>query len=98
MSYRRPAGTDVATSRWRLKNQSLLHECGIPMEVAGSDRRWLYTLLHGDDELDTGWNPNWISPRQAAKLLGKLQSETYEPDPGYFWLLQALSDRAGEDD
>ena len=56
--------------------------CGIPEEVADSDRRWCYVLLHGDDELETGWNPNWVSREQAMDLLDFLDREL--PDvPGY---------------
>jgi hypothetical protein len=37
-------------------------------------RRWNYTLLHGDDELESGWNPSQITPEQAAGMLRLLQS------------------------
>jgi hypothetical protein len=75
MWYRRSANIDVASSRWRLANQSLLEACGIPHEVASADRRWIYVLLHGDDHLGTGWDVSWISPSQAANLLAAFECD-----------------------
>jgi hypothetical protein len=60
-------------SNWRSENRNLLSECGIPDLVANSDRVWNYVLLHGDDLLQTGWTPAWISPKQASQLLAALE-------------------------
>jgi hypothetical protein len=72
MAYRRPAASDASGPRWRLAHRDLLSERGIPDEVADWDRRWGYLLLHGVDRPGTGWEPSWISPRQAARLLDGL--------------------------
>ena len=80
MSFRRAEDSGPESSRWRLAHRALLSECGIPDEVADSDRRWIYVLLHGTDEPGTGWQTSWISPAQAARLLtclvDDLSSET----------------------
>ena len=49
MAYRLPAASDASGPRWRPAHRDLLSECGIPDEVADSDRRWGYLLLHGVD-------------------------------------------------
>src|SRR5687767_4270574 len=72
MTYRRKSIEGPEGLQWRLSHRALLSQCGIPPEVAGSDRRRAYMLLHGDDAPGTGWNPSWISPEQAARLLQRL--------------------------
>ena len=32
-----------------------------------------HVLLHGDDELGTGWTPEWLSPQAAAEFLAFLE-------------------------
>lgn len=56
-------------------HRGFLVRCGIPDEVVDSDRRWGYVLLHGDDELQTAWTPDWISTEQARDLLDFLDQE-----------------------
>jgi hypothetical protein len=56
MVFRRSDETDPDSSRWRRAHLELLAASGIPSEVAASDRRWIYVLLHGDDHLATGWD------------------------------------------
>jgi hypothetical protein len=73
MAFHRSNNDSVAGSRWRIAHHATLVECGIPYEVADSDDRWAYVLLHGDDELGTGWNASWISEDQAARLLAMLE-------------------------
>jgi hypothetical protein len=75
MGFRRSDEAGPTGSRWRLAHQSLLGACGVPGEVAGSDRRWVYVLLHGDDYPGTGWDVSWVSPRQAAELLAVLERD-----------------------
>lgn len=86
-----PQGT-----RWRLAHRALLAECGIPDEVADSDRRWGYLLLHGDDRPGTGWDTSWISPEQAARLLARLRVDL--PSEVGHDLLRRLRSRAAEAD
>lgn len=81
-------------SRWRFAHRSLLAECGIPDEVADSDRRWAYLLLHGSDDPGTGWRTSWISPQQAARLLACLLIEL-RGEAGYD-LVRCLRLRAAE--
>ena len=67
--FRRSEDTGVCSSRWRLAQRGLLTECGVPAEVADSDRRRIYLLLHGSDDFGTGWDASWITPKQANELL-----------------------------
>jgi hypothetical protein len=69
-------------------------QCGIPPEIASSDRRWNYVLLHGDDELESGWNTSWISPSMAARLLDCLLADLTS-EVGYD-LVSCLRRRAEE--
>jgi hypothetical protein len=94
MSYRRSSSIDVESPRWRLKHRGFLAECGLPPEVVNSDRTWIYVLLHGGDELGTGWDPTWITNEQAEKLLRFLESEV-ESEVG-FHLLGRLRQRIEE--
>jgi hypothetical protein len=71
-AYRRPSDTGPESSRWRLANRGSLERCGVPSEVAGSDRGWTYLLLHGEDYLGTGWDVSWIADQQANELLDLL--------------------------
>ncbi len=75
MGYRRPDGTTPGTSRWRLKHRAFLISCGIPDAIVGSNRSLTYALLHGDDELGTGWRAADLTPEQAARLLPFLEQE-----------------------
>lgn len=71
MSYRRPDDTGPFSSRWRLKHRGDLISLGIPADIASSDDRWRYTLLHGDD-LESGWDESWLTDEQARKLVAFL--------------------------
>jgi len=64
------------------------------MEVADCDRRWLYVLLHGEDELVTGWDVSWITPKQAGELLAVLTDDLSD-DIGYD-LMREFRRRAAE--
>jgi hypothetical protein len=75
MGFRRFDYAGPEGSRWRLANRTLLQSCGVPFEVANSDRGWVYVLLHGDDHLGTGWDVSWISKQQASELLILLTRE-----------------------
>jgi hypothetical protein len=75
MGFRRSDQAGPTGSRWRVAHRSLLGACGVPAEVADSDRRWVYVLLHGDDYPGTGWDASWVSPRQAAELLAVLECD-----------------------
>jgi hypothetical protein len=57
-----------------LAHRASLAECGIPDEVADSDRRWAYLLLHGHYP-GIDWLASWASPEQAARLLDSLLIE-----------------------
>ncbi len=92
MSFRRSNNTGLFSSRWRIAHRSLLGECGIPTEVADSDRRWSYILLHGDDYPGIGWDVSWITPRQATELLNVL-AENFPSEIGLD-LVRLLRQRA----
>lgn len=92
MTFRRDLDNSACGSQWRLANHSLLVECGIPYEVADSDRRWGYVLLHGADDFGTGWNPSWITKAQAAQLLTAI--ETALPNSVGYELIGALRARS----
>jgi hypothetical protein len=92
MAYRGPGGFGPEDARWRLAHRALLSECGIPDEVADSDRRWVYLLLHGTDEPGTGWRVEWISPGQAARLLDHLLADL--PSESGYDLIRCLRLRA----
>ncbi len=90
MAYRRSDDTSVFGSRWRLANRAELTACGIPSDIAASDQRWRYTLLHGDD-LESGWDESRLSDEQAARLLTLLNP--LFPNPFGVWLLERLQRR-----
>ena len=92
-SRRRENASSPESPQWRRAHLSLLLECGIPSEIAKSDRRWIYVLLHGDDELQSGLNTSWMSPPMAATLLGRLQADL--PSEIGFELVACLRRRAG---
>lgn len=69
MTYRRPSENGPFTSRWRLHNRARLLAVGFPASVVESDRTLNYVLLHGDDELGSGWTPKWLSEGQAQDML-----------------------------
>ena len=51
-----------------------LMAAGLPDFVIDDDNKWNYVLLHGDDELESGWNLSWIDDVQAEKLLNILKA------------------------
>jgi hypothetical protein len=95
MGLRRSDEVAPTSSRWRVANRSLLGECGVPDEDIGSDRRWVYVLLHGDDYPGTGWDVEWVSPRQAAELLAVLERDL--PSAVGYDLVRLLRRRAEAD-
>ncbi|WP_437859658.1 hypothetical protein [Sorangium sp. So ce363] len=52
---------------------------GIPAAIADSDRALTYVLLHGDDELGTGWHSDDLTLTEAARLLEFLEREFSNP-------------------
>jgi hypothetical protein len=61
----------------------LLLECGVPDEIADSNRRWVYVLLHGSDDFGTSWDPSGITTTaQASRLLAILEADA-ENTSGY---------------
>ncbi len=71
-AYRRSDDKSEAGPRRRNANRGALLACGIPSEVADSDRHWNYVLLHGNDYYGTGWDTSWITQAQARTLLDLL--------------------------
>ena len=63
----------------------------MPREIIKSERSWAYVLLHGDDELVTGWDPTWLDQDQAKKLFTFLGSEIR--DPSAYDLVRRLQGR-----
>jgi hypothetical protein len=96
MAYHRRDAAGPEGSRWRLAHRALLAECGIPDEVADSDGRWAYLLLHGSDGPGTGWRTSWVSPEQAAQLLDRLRIDL--PSEVGYDLVPCLRRRAAEAD
>lgn len=60
---------------WRKQMREELMAAGLPDLVIDDDRKWNYVLLHGDDELESGWNLSWIDNPQAEKLLSLLRTQ-----------------------
>jgi hypothetical protein len=96
MGYRRPETDSITSQRWRIDHKAELMECGVPFEIANSDRSWTYWLLHGEDHLGTGWQPAWITASQAKRLLSLIEKEIGESS-GYN-IVQALLARCQEKD
>jgi len=72
MSFRQHnKNTDTA---WRRVHRADLLAAGMPDFLVDDDRRWNYVLLHGDDELESGWSPSWITSDQAADMIRLLQA------------------------
>jgi hypothetical protein len=96
MAYHRRDAAGPEGSRWRSAHRALLAECGIPDEVADSDRRWAYVLLHGSDDPGTGWRTSWVSAEQAARLLDRRLIDL--PSEVGYDLVRCLRRRAAEAD
>jgi hypothetical protein len=79
-----------------LAGRALLAECGIPDEVADSDRRWVYLPLHGSDDPGTNWHASRVSPEQAAQLLDSLLIDL--PSEVGYDLVRCLRRRSAEPD
>lgn len=79
MSYRRPSTFAPGSSGWRLRHRTQLISLGIPAAIADSDRALTYVLLHGDDELGTGWRSEDLTLTEAARLLEFLEREFVDP-------------------
>lgn len=94
MSFRRSQETGPESSRWRCEQRAALSRLGVPDEIIGSDSRWRYVLLHGDDELESGWNPTWLTPVQASELLALLSREL--ADATGYELLTVLQKRTSD--
>jgi hypothetical protein len=60
---------------WRRRHREQLLAAGLPDFLIDDERRWTYVLLHGDDELESGWTPAGITKLQAAELLRMLQEQ-----------------------
>ena len=79
---------------WRKTHRVQLLAAGMPDFLIDDERRWTYVLLHGDDELESGWSLSRITPEQAADMLRLLQSH-YESRVG-LELFRALEKRIDE--
>lgn len=58
---------------WLASHRSELTAAGLPDEIVSSSRRWNYVLLHGDDELQSGWRAEWLTSAQSQRLLNLLE-------------------------
>jgi len=47
------------------------------MDVVASERTWNYVLLHGDDELQSGWRAEWLTVIQAKQLLSIIEPNVH---------------------
>ena len=96
MSFRRTSDDTVEGKRWLTKNKSLLAAAGIPSEILNSASAWNYVLLHGDDELQSGWQAEWLSPTQATNLLALITPDV-QSTIGYDLVrrLQAVASKSG---
>jgi len=66
---------------WRKRSRPMLIAAGLPDYLVDDERRWNYVLLHGDDELESGWSPHAISRQQAEDMLSLLEAH-YENEAG----------------
>jgi len=73
MSFRQ-ANKDSETM-WRKRRREELLAAGVPDFLIDDERRWTYVPLHGDDELESGWTPAWITKPQAVDLLRMLKRQ-----------------------
>ena len=73
MSFRQSNKSSEAA--WRKKHRDELLAAGVPDFVVDDGRRWTYVLLHGDEELESGWSPARITKTQAIELLRMLQQQ-----------------------
>ena len=76
MTYRRHNKDEDV--RWRKRVRYELIKAGLPDFIVDDERRWIYVLLHGADEFESGWSPDWISGRQAESMLSLLESHYKE--------------------
>lgn len=70
---------------WRKSARPQLLAAGLPDFILDDDRRWNYVMLHGDDELESGWSPTWISKDQATAPLHLLRSHYAESSALYLF-------------
>ena len=81
MKYRKSKSEEIGSPRWRNEHRYTLSQW-LPQTVLNTDRSLTYVLLHGDDELMTGWSPYWLTEKEAHNFLTFLEteklSESYE--------------------
>jgi hypothetical protein len=68
---------------WRRKHREELLSVGLPEEIVDDERRWNYTLLHGDEYGWSEWNPFDITKEQAERLLRLLRSQPFWTGTSY---------------
>ena len=73
MSFRQANKSPDAV--WRKRHREQLLTAGFPDFLIDDERRWNYVLLHGDDELESGWTPAGITKPQAVELLRMLEQQ-----------------------
>jgi len=73
MSFRQVNKSTEAV--WRKRHREHLVAAGLPDFLIDDERRWTYVLLHGDDELESGWTPAGITKPQAVELLRMLEEQ-----------------------
>jgi hypothetical protein len=61
-------------TRWLKKARLELLDAGVPEFILDAVRRWNYLLLHGYD-IESRWDPSWISKERAEKLLNLLRTQ-----------------------
>ena len=80
MTFKQSNKSDL--NKWRVEHLEQLQRAGMPQEIVVDNRRFWFVVQEGDDQLQTGWNPNWISADQAQKLLDLL-SDALEDSTGW---------------
>jgi hypothetical protein len=68
---------------WRKRHREDLLSAGLPEAIVDNERRWIYTLLHGDEYGLSDWNPSSITKQQAENLLRLLHSQPFWTGCGY---------------
>lgn len=77
---------------WLKRNRSSLTAAGLPPTVIENERWWNYLILHGDDPCQSGWDPSFVTPLQAAKIHQLIARSPFREDAGEF--LRVLANRA----
>jgi hypothetical protein len=74
MSFSKDKQSSLEWSKWKKLHEQKLLNIGLPESIFKSESQWWYFLEHGYD-LESEWEPNALSRKDAEALLRFLENE-----------------------